>query len=36
LGFHEGAFIGCDAGHHPGWPDKDGPGVGWIFRVEMI
>src|SRR6478752_6746914 len=28
LGFTKGAFIGCDAGHHPGWPDKDGPGVG--------
>jgi hypothetical protein len=36
LGFSKGALIGCDAGHHPGWPDKDGPGVGWIFRIEMI
>jgi hypothetical protein len=36
LGFYKGAFIGCDAGHHPGWPDKDGPGVGWIFRIELI
>jgi len=35
LGFYKGAFIGCDAGHHPGWPDKDGPGVGWIFRIEL-
>jgi hypothetical protein len=36
LGFYKGALIGCDAGHHPGWPDKDGPGVGWIFRIELI
>jgi hypothetical protein len=36
LGFYKGAFIGCDAGHHPGWPDKDGPGAGWIFRIELI
>jgi hypothetical protein len=36
LGFHRGAFIGCDAGHHPGWPDKDGPGVGWIFRIDIV
>ena len=36
LGFYKGAFIGCDAGHHPGWPDKDGPGAGWVFRVELI
>ena len=36
LGFYKGAFIGCDAGHHPGWPDKDGPGVGWVFRIELI
>ena len=36
LGFYKGAFIGCDAGHHPGWPDKDGPGAGWIFRIETI
>lgn len=35
LGFYKGAFIGCDAGHHPGWPDKDGPGAGWIFRIEL-
>jgi hypothetical protein len=36
LGFYKGAFIGCDAGHHPGWPDKDGPGAGWIFRIDLI
>jgi hypothetical protein len=36
LGFTKGAFIGCDAGHHPGWPDKDGPGAGWIFRIELV
>ena len=36
LGFYKGAFIGCDAGHHPGWPDKDGPGVGWIFRIDIV
>jgi hypothetical protein len=22
--FTKGAFIGCDAGHHPGWPDRMG------------
>jgi hypothetical protein len=26
---------GCDGAHHPGWPDKDGPGTGWIFRFEL-
>jgi hypothetical protein len=36
LGFYRGAFIGCDAGHHPGWPDKDGPGAGWIFRIDLV
>jgi hypothetical protein len=36
LGFYKGVFIGCDAGHHPGWPDKDGPGAGWIFRIDPI
>jgi hypothetical protein len=36
LGFYKGAFVACDAGHHPGWPDKDGPGAGWIFRIDLI
>lgn len=21
--------------YHPGWPDKDGPGAGWIFRIDI-
>lgn len=36
LDFYKGSFIACDAGHHPGWPDKDGPGAGWIFRIDLI
>jgi hypothetical protein len=36
LGFHDGAFVACDAGHHPGWPDQDGPDAGWIFRIDLI
>lgn len=35
LGFTKGVFIGCDAGHHSGCPDKDGPGAGWIFRIDV-
>jgi len=35
LGFTKGVFIACDARHHPGWPDKDGPGAGWIFRIDI-
>ena len=36
LEFHNGKLIACDAGHHPGWPDKDGPTAGWIFSIDMI
>ena len=24
------------AGHHPGLPGKDGPGMGCIFRIDLI
>jgi hypothetical protein len=36
LGFCKGAFIGCDAGHHPAWPDKDGPGAGRVICIDLI
>jgi hypothetical protein len=36
LEFHNGKLIACDAGHHPGWPDKDGPTAGWIFSIDFI
>lgn len=36
LEFHNGKLIACDAGHHPGWPDKDGPTAGWIFSIDFV
>jgi len=21
---------------HPGWPNRDGPTAGWIFRIDFI
>lgn len=36
LDFYKDATVACDAGRHPGRPDKDGPGAGWIFHNEPI
>lgn len=36
LAYHEGKFIGCDAGIHPGWPNNDSPTAGWIFEIEFV
>ncbi len=36
LAMHDGAFISCDAGIHPGWPNNDSPTTGWIFRIDLV
>lgn len=36
LTMHEGALLSCDAGIHPGWPNRDSPTHGWIFRIDLI
>jgi len=36
LAMHDGAFISCDAGIHPGWPNFDSPTHGWIFRIDLV
>jgi hypothetical protein len=36
LVMHDGALISCDAGIHPGWPNKDSPNSGWIFRIDLV
>ena len=33
---YDGALISCDAGCHPGWPDKDSPSSGYVFRIDFI
>jgi hypothetical protein len=35
LVFHNGKFISCDAGHHPGWTDQASKDTGWIFSIEI-
>lgn len=35
LVFHNGKFISCDAGHHPGWADQASKDTGWIFSIEI-
>jgi len=36
LAMHEGKLFGCDAGIHPGWPNRDSPTAGWIFQIDFI
>jgi hypothetical protein len=36
LAMHNGAFISCDAGIHPGWETNDSPTTGWIFRIDLV
>ena len=36
LAYHDGVFIGCDAGLHPGWKDGDSPFSGAIFRIDFV
>ena len=36
LTFKDGVMYGCDAGIHPGWPDRASKSSGKIFRVEFI
>jgi hypothetical protein len=31
-----GMLMSCDAGCHPGWPDKESPLSGYIFRIDFI
>ena len=33
---HDGKLIGCDAGIHPNWPNKDSPTAGWIFQIDFV
>jgi hypothetical protein len=33
---HDGVLISCDAGCHPGWPDKESPSSGYIFRIDFV
>ena len=36
LAMHEGRLISCDAGIHPGWPNRDSPTAGWIFQIDFV
>jgi len=36
LAWHDGRLVSCDAGIHPGWPDKASPTYGWIFSIEIV
>ncbi|MCC6536003.1 MAG: hypothetical protein IT162_00530 [Bryobacterales bacterium] len=36
LAYYNGKFYGCDAGIHPGWPNRDSPTAGWIFEIEFV
>jgi len=36
LVWHDGRLVSCDAGIHPGWPDKASPSYGWIFSIEIV
>ena len=35
LVWHEGRFVSCDAGIHPGWKGQESPHTGWIFSIDM-
>jgi hypothetical protein len=36
LAFWNGKLISCDAGIHPGWPNRDSPTAGWIFQIDFV
>ena len=36
LAYHEGRFVGCDAGIHPGWDNEASPTARWIFEIEFL
>jgi hypothetical protein len=36
LAMHDGKLISCDAGIHPGWPNRDSPTAGWIFQIDFV
>jgi hypothetical protein len=36
LAMHEGRLISCDAGIHPGWPNRDSPTAGWVFQIDFV
>jgi hypothetical protein len=36
LAIHDGKFLSCDAGIHPGWPNRDSPTAGWIFQIDFV
>jgi hypothetical protein len=36
LVWHDGRFISCDAGIHPGWKGMESPHAGYIFSIEIV
>ena len=36
LALWNGKLISCDAGIHPGWPNRDSPTAGWIFQIDFV
>ena len=36
LAMHDGKLISCDAGIHPGWPNRDSPTAGWVFQIDFF
>jgi len=36
LTMHNGELYGCDAGIHPGWPDRKSPGSGYVFKIDFV
>jgi hypothetical protein len=36
LALWDGKLISCDAGIHPGWPNRDSPTAGWVFQIDLV
>lgn len=36
LAMWNGKLVSCDAGIHPGWPNRDSPTAGWIFQIDFV
>lgn len=36
LTFRDGVLYGCDAGIHPGWPNRQSKSSGRIFRIDFV
>jgi hypothetical protein len=36
LAMWDGKLISCDAGIHPGWPNRDSPTAGWVFQIDFV